>query len=86
MKTYNIGISGFGLMGKVHSQCYLLQQINYRQDFLVNLESLNTLEIKNDNHLFRHQTTSFSEFLNNNLDLIDICTPNSSHYNQVKQA
>lgn len=86
MKTYNIGISGFGLMGKVHSQCYLLQQINYPQDFLVNLESLNTLEIKNDNHLFRHQTTSFSEFLNNNLDLIDICTPNSSHYNQVKQA
>lgn len=86
MKTYNIGISGFGLMGKVHSQCYLLQQMNYPQDFLVNLDCLNTLEIKDDNQLFNNQTTSFSEFLDNNLDLIDICTPNSSHYSQVQQA
>ncbi|MEG0166170.1 Gfo/Idh/MocA family protein [Anaerorhabdus sp.] len=85
MKTYNIGVSGYGLMGKVHSQCYLLQLSNYPQDFLINLESLNTKELTLDNHLFKNQTTSFNDFLNSNLDLVDICTPNSAHYNQVQQ-
>lgn len=86
MKTYNIGVSGYGLMGKVHSQCYLLQLSNYPQDFLVNLASLNTKELTSDNHLFKTQTTSFDEFLGNNLDLVDICTPNATHYKQVQQA
>lgn len=92
MKTYKIGLIGFGFIGKVHAQAY--RSLPYcladppalarvmavlRNDPSKDKELLETLAVPictNDEHLFWSQE----------LDAIDICSPNASHYEYCLKA
>jgi len=92
MKTFKIGLIGFGFIGKVHAQAY--HSIPYcfpdspfkaqitavlRNHPTQDEDLLQTLQIPlctNDERLFWEQ----------DFDILDICTPNSSHYAYCKKA
>ncbi|MGV8025695.1 MAG: Gfo/Idh/MocA family protein [Anaerolineaceae bacterium] len=92
MKTYKVGLIGFGFIGKVHAQAY--HSISYcytdpharaqvtailRNDPSQDRELLDALSIPlctNENQVFWDQ----------DFDIIDICSPNASHYEYCLKA
>ncbi len=93
MKTYNIGIIGFGFMGKTHTYC--LQNIPLFYDNLpykIKLHSVCVTDQGRANaiaaqHGFAHGTSDYAQLIANpEIDIISITTPNYLHYPQLKQA
>lgn len=92
MKTYKIGLIGFGFIGKVHAQAYHSIPYCYanppakaqvtavlRNDPTQDQELLDALAIPlctNDDQVFWNQ----------DFDIIDVCSPNASHYEYCLKA
>lgn len=92
-KVINIAMIGSGAMGKAHSAsvanlkyCYRDMPFEARLHTLVT-RSENGAKEKADGLGFENYSTSLEDVLNNpEIDVIDICTPNICHYNEVKAA
>ncbi len=92
MKTYKIGLIGFGFIGKVHAQAYHSIPYCYgnpparaqvttvlRSDPTQDRELIDALAIPlctNEDQIFWDQ----------NFDIIDVCSPNASHYEYCLKA
>lgn len=91
MKTYRIGIIGFGLIGKVHAYGYANLKYYYDLPFDAELfgvcaRSKETLE-KARKYGFKFYTRNFAELINHpETDIIDICSPNIFHKEQILTA
>ncbi|HPP13066.1 MAG TPA: Gfo/Idh/MocA family oxidoreductase [bacterium] len=91
MRTYRIGLIGFGLIGKVHAYAYSVLKYYYDLPFQVELYGLcartpETLARARD-HGFQFLTTDFRELIGRpEVDIIDICTPNTAHLKPLLEA
>ena len=89
MRTYNVGMLGFGFMGKMHTYSYATIPFHYGQmPVKINLKMVctNTAEsgkIACEQYGFEKNTTNIDEFFNEDLDIIHICTPNLLHKDQI---
>ncbi|MCM8768992.1 MAG: Gfo/Idh/MocA family oxidoreductase [Candidatus Omnitrophica bacterium] len=84
MKTYRVGLIGFGLIGKVHAYAYSVLKYYYDLPFQVELYGLcsRTAETlrKGESYGFQFMTTDFQELIvRPEVDVIDICCPNTAH-------
>ena len=87
-----VGIIGFGNIGKVHAHCY--QSIPHcftEPKVQAQIVSVLRSGLGRDAEILRSlgsplETTSMEEFLSQDLDLVDICSPNGFHNEQVKAA
>lgn len=92
-RTLNIAMVGSGAMGKAHSAA--LANLKYYYASLPFEAKLHTLVTRSQASAqekasslgFENYTTDYESVLNNpEIDIIDICTPNICHYEQVKKA
>ena len=92
MKTYKIGLIGFGFIGKVHANAY--HNIPYCYNDPDNLAKVCAVlrPHPSQDHTLREAldiplcTSDEDEFWEQDLDAIDICSPNSFHYEQALKA
>ncbi len=79
-----IGVSGYGLMGKVHSSCYRLLPTCSPLPYKAELNTLLTTR-SNLDAPFQRVLNDIDHTLDG-IDLFDCCTPNSIHYQQIHAA
>jgi len=92
MKELRIGLIGFGFIGKIHTLAYqnLLMSIKnpkIKPKLVALLRS--PLTAPGDglaSSIFETVTTNPDQFFDQDLDLIDICTPNHLHFSQVERS
>lgn len=89
MKKYNIALVGCGGIGKVHA--YSLASIPFFYPECGFKPVLHTLVSSNPKNAeiygFENCTQSFDDVINNKeIDIVDICTPNTQHYAQARAA
>lgn len=92
-KQLNIGLIGFGAMGKVHSYCVDNLKYYYSDlPFSAKIGSVCTtsyeksLSVANE-YGFDMAAKSENELIESkDIDIIDICTPNIFHYDTIKKA
>jgi len=83
--TVNIGIVGYGMMGKAHSYGYRVAPILYQLPVNLNVVAIagrdgNKLEIAADNYQIPRHTTRWLDLVEDpNIHVIDICTPPLTH-------
>ena len=81
----NIGIVGYGMMGKAHSYGYRVAPLLYQLPVELNVKSIagrdgGKLEIAANNYQIPHFTTRWQDLVEDpNIDVIDICTPPLTH-------
>ncbi len=92
-KTYNIGLIGFGAMGKTHAFCVDNLKYYYKDlPFFARISGVCTTSIEKSKRVageygFPVATDNEDELINNpDIDIIDICTPNIYHYETAKKA
>lgn len=90
MKTLNVGVLGTGFMGKTHIFAYKTIPLYYDNlNFKINLYAVCSKHIENakkakDLFGFYYATDSIYDIINDeNVDIIDICTPNIYHKEAV---
>lgn len=90
MKTYNVGLIGFGFIGKVHAYGY--DNIKYYYPncefgtrlFGVCSRRQETVDEAKRTLGFSYGTTDYRELINHpDVDIIDICSPNVMHKQQL---
>ncbi|MDR1270936.1 MAG: Gfo/Idh/MocA family oxidoreductase [Planctomycetaceae bacterium] len=93
MKTYRIGIIGFGMIGKVHAFCYAAlpyysELLNARfQISHVATAHLETAEKAKQICGAETATTNFHHITENpDIDIVHICTPNNQHFEPLVDA
>lgn len=93
MKTYNVAVIGFGFMGRTHSYSFESLPFYYPDaPFRANLYAVMSRDITKAEKMkqtygFDKATDSFEDIINDdNVDIIDICTPNALHFEQIKKA
>lgn len=93
MKEIRIGLVGAGWMGKAHSSALLDAQMLFGPDYGVAVFEMvadsNEASAKEAQHKigFKRMTTDWKEVVSDpNVDLVDIATPNSFHYQVAKEA
>jgi len=93
MKEYGIGIIGFGFMGKTHTYGYKTIPLYYDNiPFRTKLVGVctahkETAEKARDLHGFEFATTNADDILlNENIDIVHICTPNIYHKEAIIKA
>ncbi len=86
MKTYNVGLIGFGFIGRVHAYGYenikyYYPECNFRARlFGVCGRREETISEAKQNFGFRYGTADYKELINHpDVDVIDICSPNNLH-------
>jgi predicted dehydrogenase len=92
MKELRIGLIGFGFIGKIHTLAYqnLLMSIKnpkIKPKLVALLRS--PLTAPGDglaSSIFETVTTNPDQFFDQDMDLIDICTPNHLHFSQVERS
>ena len=86
MKKYNIALVGMGCIGKVHA--YSIASLPYFYSNCGFTAVPHTLVTSKQNSFgFLNVTDNFDDVLNNpEIDIVDICTPNTCHYAQAKAA
>lgn len=92
-KTINIAVIGAGSMGKTHA--YAIKNIPFYYNDIPFIPVAHTIcsrrldkaaEMR-DNYGFLYAESDYDKVLNNDeIDIIDICTPNIYHYDQIKSA
>jgi len=91
MKTINVGLIGFGYIGKVHTIAYrdiplCIGRPEVRANMTALLRSqLGTEQASMDEAGYRLCTTSPDDFFSQPLGLVDICTPNHLHLEQCQR-
>jgi predicted dehydrogenase len=93
MKTYNIGVLGAGFMGHVHSYCWTAIPYFYKQsEFRCVLKAIGTSKQSSANAAREELgfETAYGDALalinDPQVDIIDIATPNSLHYEELLAA
>ncbi len=93
MKTYRIGMIGFGSMGKAHT--YALKNLPFYYPSLgfgIELGGVCTKTVEKANYAsetfgFKKATTNEDELIYSpDIDIIDICTPNNLHFDTIMKA
>ena len=93
MKTLNAAVIGYGFMGKTHIYAYRTIPLYYKDlPYRINLASIcsgtyeNALRAKED-FGFEKAVKNAEEIFNDpSIDIVNICTPNHLHYEQLKKA
>jgi len=92
-KTYNVGIIGPGFIGRVHAYGYENLKYYYPEaPFRTRLFGVcsgreETLKKIQDDFRFSFSTTDFRALVNHpEIDMVDICTPNILHREQILEA
>ena len=92
-KVYNIGLLGFGAMGKTHAFCVDNLKYYYAPlPFEARIEGICTTNAEKaaaivDKYGFGRAASNEDELIYDpNIDIIDVCTPNIYHYDTVKKA
>ncbi len=92
MKEIRIGLIGFGTIGKLHTLAYRNLPISTKNPKVTpRLIALQRSQLAKDADLadasdFQVVTLSPDEFYAQQLDAVDICTPNRLHFSQVQRA
>ncbi len=93
MKTYRVGMIGFGFIGKVHAYGHLNIPLFYdQQEFRSKITHICTghLETAEKGCIqtgAEHAVTDFHEITENpEIDIVDVCTPNDRHFEAVMSA
>lgn len=92
MKTINVGLIGFGYIGKVHTIAYRdIPLCLSRPSVKANLTAVLRSQLDTEKEAmqaagFEVCTTSPDEFFAQKLDVVDICTPNYLHLEQCRRA
>lgn len=92
-KVYNVGMIGFGFMGKTHLFGYHTIPFYYGESPIkvkfkaICARTQKTVDLAMDSYGFENGTTNLDEFFeNNNLDIVHICTPNLLHKDNILRA
>lgn len=91
-KSLNIGLIGLGYIGKIHAAAYRNIPLCFSDPpVTANLAAVLRSGLETEVKLmedfgFDIRTTDPDEFFNQPLDIVDICTPNVLHLEQVEQA
>jgi predicted dehydrogenase len=91
-KSLNIGLIGLGYIGKIHATAYRNIPLCFSDPpVTANLAAVLRSGLETEVKLmedfgFDIRTTDPEEFFTNHLDIMDICTPNMLHLEQVEQA
>lgn len=92
MKRVTIGLIGFGHIGKIHTiayrsipLCFDASEVKPRLRVLLR-HRLETVEDAQATAAFEVVTSDPDEFFGEDLDVVDICTPNFLHREQARQA
>lgn len=92
MKTYNVGIVGFGFMGKAHTYAYKAIPFFYGGlPIEVKLKAVCTLPEEAakkaaEDFGFEIWTTDIGRFFETDLDIVHVCSPNDTHKEVVIEA
>lgn len=87
-----VGIIGLGFIGKVHAHCYQSIPLCFNAPKVsVQIAAVLRSAVGRDENLLRTlgnpvETTSMDVFLEQDLDLVDICSPNYLHHDQIMAA
>jgi predicted dehydrogenase len=91
-ESLNIGLIGLGFIGKIHAAAYRNIPLCFSDPpVTANLAGVLRSGLETEVKLmedfgFDIRTTDPEEFFNHSLDIVDICTPNVLHLEQVEQA
>lgn len=89
-KVVKVGIMGLGAIGKVHSTAYSLFQKKFAER-PIDAEIVSVFDVNPPEKSFLEKignpsfTDDIDDFFSNDLDLVDICTPNFLHYPFAKK-
>ena len=92
MKKYNVGMIGFGFMGKAHTYAYQTIPFFYgKLPIDINLHTVctRTPESANaavSNFGYKNATTNLNEFFQSGVDIVHICSPIAQHKTALLQA
>ncbi|MBN2559275.1 MAG: Gfo/Idh/MocA family oxidoreductase [Clostridia bacterium] len=93
MKTLNAAVVGFGFMGRTHTYAYRTIPLYYRDlPYRINLRAVCSGTYSNaqraaDELGFEYALRTADEvFADDSIDIVNICTPNHLHYDQLKKA
>ncbi|HEY43182.1 MAG TPA: Gfo/Idh/MocA family oxidoreductase [Anaerolineae bacterium] len=91
-KPLNVGLIGLGFIGKIHTTayrniplCFSDPPVAARLAAVLRSDLGTEVELMEESR-FGLRTTDPEEFFNQSLDIVDICTPNVLHMEQVEQA
>lgn len=86
--TINIGLIGYGYMGKMHTLCY--ENIKYYYDLngkKINLYAISSSKDVSEMGIYKKTYSDYKDLINDeNVDVVDICLPNSMHKEVVIEA
>jgi predicted dehydrogenase len=91
-KSLNVGLIGLGYIGKIHTTAYRNIPLCFSNPPVIAKlaavlrSGLGTEVEMMEESRFGLRTTDAEEFFNQHLDIVDICTPNVLHMEQVEQA
>ncbi len=87
MRTLGVGMAGYGFIGRVHAHAHRSLPIFYRplpfQTELIGVATSSHASgvLAQDEAGFRFHTTDYQELLQHpEIDIIDVCTPNDTHF------
>lgn len=81
MKNINVGMIGFGYMGKMHTMCYDNLKYYYNMDANINMYAVSHPRKSSGFPVkFEKIYTDYKQLINDeNVDIVDICVPNYLH-------
>ncbi len=92
-KTYNVGVIGFGFIGKVHAYCYESLKYYFEPNAFIKIKLLGVCTSKKETaekakeYGFTFATMDYKELINHqDIDIVNICSPNIFHKNQLLEA
>ena len=86
MKTYNVGIAGFGWVAGAHL-ANLMALPNFKPVAIMDVKELDSVQIKNQYGCDVKVYNNYDEFLNDkDIDIVDICSPPNFHAEQTIKA